>query len=383
MNFKVLSLTLGIFFCTEIVFSQAIYQNITSEIMSQERPIKILLPRNYEKNDPKEYPVLIVLDGDYLFEPVGGLVDYYSYWEEMPEAIVVGISQNTTRSKDLSINPESFLLENEGLDFFEFIGLELIPWLDKNYRTASFLGIVGHDLSANFANYYLLKDKPLFDAYINLSPEYAPIMFDNLPANIKKVSKQLFYYTATSDGDIKQLKEETTKMHAKLDSISMPHFHYSHSHLGDASHYGLAVEALPIALKNIFAIFRPISKEEYQEKLSVMDEGYVKYIEEKYTNIKNLYGLNNPMRLNDIRAVEAAIKKNEKWEELQDLAKIVLKQYPDTTLGNYYMGNYYEMIGKPTRAKKEYQAAFVKEPVMGIDKDRLLDLIDAIKADGY
>ena len=39
----------------------------------------------------KHIPLILVLDGDYLFEPFSGCVDYLSYWDEIPEAIVVGI----------------------------------------------------------------------------------------------------------------------------------------------------------------------------------------------------------------------------------------------------------------------------------------------------
>ena len=71
--------------------SQVIYEEFASSKLGEKRQIKIQLPRGYENDTDKSYPLFIVLDGDYLFEAVAGNVDYYSYWEDMPEAVVVGV----------------------------------------------------------------------------------------------------------------------------------------------------------------------------------------------------------------------------------------------------------------------------------------------------
>ena len=125
--------------------SQVKYETIYSEKLGEDREIKIQLPRNYESNSEKRYPLFIVLDGDYLFEPVAGNVDFYSYWEDMPEAIVVGINQLETRIDDGYFDDTNYFPSNSGANFFEFIGLELLPYLDTNYRTAKFVIAVGHD----------------------------------------------------------------------------------------------------------------------------------------------------------------------------------------------------------------------------------------------
>ncbi len=78
-------------------YAQIKYESLSSQKLGETRQIKIQLPRNYEENKDKRYPVVVVLDGDYLFEPVAGMVDYYSYWEDVPEMIVVGINQDGIR----------------------------------------------------------------------------------------------------------------------------------------------------------------------------------------------------------------------------------------------------------------------------------------------
>ena len=83
MKFFVISLLLS----CNLSFSQTIYESIESEALGTTRELKIQLPRNYEANEDQAYPLIIVFDGDYLFEVVAGNVDYYSYWKDMPDAL--------------------------------------------------------------------------------------------------------------------------------------------------------------------------------------------------------------------------------------------------------------------------------------------------------
>ena len=40
--------------------------------------MKIQLPRNYDENIDKSYPIFLVFDGDYMFAAVAGTVASYS-----------------------------------------------------------------------------------------------------------------------------------------------------------------------------------------------------------------------------------------------------------------------------------------------------------------
>src|SRR5690625_3485017 len=136
---------LSCFLIFQISYSQVLYEEFHSDKLDETRKLKIQLPRNYNSNIDKKYPLVLVLDGDYLFEPVAGNVDYFSYWEDMPESIVVGIIQGESRYHDCSYDHNTYLPDEFGSRFFEFIGLELVPYLDENFRTAKFIIGVGHD----------------------------------------------------------------------------------------------------------------------------------------------------------------------------------------------------------------------------------------------
>ncbi len=366
------------------LIAQIEYHEIESSKLDQKRQLKIQLPRNYADNIEKNYPIIVALDGDYLFEPVAGNVDYNSYWEEMPEAIVVGVVQIDTREDDTYYDEETFLPSDKGAAFFEFLGLEMMPWLDANYRTANFRIIVGHDLTANFMNYYLFKEPSLFQGYISISPELAPSMGERLAERFSAVKEKIFYYLATSSDDIKGLRLDIEDLNTQLKTVTNENVRYNFDNFDGATHYSLVGRAIPKALEEIFAIYRPISKKEYKEVVSKLPGSPYDYLVDKYATVKDLFGLEDQIRVNDFTAVYTAIKKKKDWESLEKLGKLARTHHPDTMLGNYYLALYLEETGQPKKAMKTYQNAFLLEEVGSLTKDLMLDKADKIKQDfGY
>ncbi len=113
--------------------------------------------------------------------------------------IVVAI-QNTDRRRDM--NPEG------GADnFIRFIKTELVPYVEKNYRTSGSRILTGQSFSALFALYSFLKDPGLFDAYLlgSLSlykPELSGFFEDALkksPEIARVGSKSIFIANAKLD----------------------------------------------------------------------------------------------------------------------------------------------------------------------------------------
>ncbi len=364
--------------------AQVIYEEFNSEKLGQTRKLKIQLPRNYETNLEKVYPIVVVLDAGYLFEPVAGNVDYFGYWEDMPESIVVGIMQEGSRYDDCLYDESNYLPADSGADFFEFIGLELVPYIDANYRTAKFVIAIGHDFTANFINYYLFKDPPLFNGYINLSPDLAPTLDMLIPQRIPSIKSKIFYYLATGTDDIKGLMESTEDLNKSLTRLQSDNFSYFYDNFDGATHYSLVGRGIPNALEKIFAVYRPISKKEYKEVLLKMDTPIHQYLVDKYKTIKDLFGLTNPIRINDFIATGKAAEKQHQWDSLREISILAKKAYPDAVLGDYFLARYYEETGDPKKAMRTYQGGFDKEEVDFITVDLMLEKADKIKADfGY
>lgn len=377
---KIFLTTLAIL-CYTLVSSQIIYQEIPSEKLDAPRKIKIQLPRNYDVNTEKEYPIILVLDGDYLFEPVAGNVDYFSYWEDMPEAIVVGILQDATRYDDCSYDDANYLPTGSGAEFFEFIGMELMPYIDEEYRTAKFVVGVGHDFTANFLNYYLFKDPILFNGYINLSPDFAPLMENRILERIPQIEEEVFYYVATGTDDIKTIRKSAENLDSQLKQLDSEKFSYYYDNFEDATHYSLVARGIPNALEKMFTVYRTISQKEFSEVLLKPEVSPYEYLTEKYEIIEDLFGIDDKIRVNDLLAVGTAAEKKQDWESLRDIGSLAQKQHPDKSLGDYFLGRYFEETGNPRKALRTFQGAYNKEEVDYITEDLLLHRADQIKND--
>lgn len=368
-----------LFLFTTTLPAQTLYEEISSSKLGEKRKLKIQLPRSYHQSDKQTFPVILVLDGDYLFEPVAGNVDYYSYWEEMPEAIVVGIMQGNSRDSDCAYDLTNNFPVESGANFFEFIGLELMPWLDKKFRTAPFVMAVGHELTANFINYYLFKDPPLFNGYIVLSPDFAPGLENLIGPRLEALPQRIFYYAATGSDDIKSIREVTQNLNTQLSSVNKDNITYYFDDFEGASHYSVVGKAIPSALEQIFSVFRPITRKEFDEVLLKLDTPIFDYLDNKYKTIEGLFGFKTIIRENDIIAIASASERKNDLESLEKVAKLAQREYPDTVLGYYYLGKYYELSGDKRRAMRTYQAAHDLEEVGFITIDLLLDSADRLR----
>lgn len=371
-------------FSCHILSAQVIYEAFESIKLGESRELKIQLPRGYDKNDKKTYPLFIVLDGDYMFEAVAGNIDYFSYWEDMPEAIVVGVNQIDKRYDDCLYSEQNSLPIDAGANFFEFIGAELIPNIQNKYKIGNFKVAVGHGETANFINYYLLKQQPLFQAYLVISPEFAPKMKTFVSDRLLKFDNKIFYYLATSTNDVPSILKGTEELNKSLSNHDNKNLYYYFDKFEGSSHYAVPTHALPKALENIFSVFQPISKDEYKEKILKLESSPVVYLQEKYKTITELFGIEKQVLVNDFKAIEAAIEKKEEFQYFEELGKLARDEYPETLLGNYYLARFYEETGETKKAMRTYQSGFSFEEIGGITKDLMLEKADAIKADfGY
>ena len=364
--------------------AQVKYETIESAKLGETRELKIQFPRGYDANSDKRYPLFIVLDGDYLFEAVAGNVDYYSYWEDMPAAIVVGINQYDKRYNDCMYSEQNSLPIETGANFFEFIGIELIPYLEKKYKTANFRIAVGHGETANYINYFLLKPNPIFSGYITISPELAPKMLDYLPEVLGKIPSKTFYYLANTNNDSPSIIKMTNALNTDISALDNKNLFYKFNNFEKPSHYSVPTHAIPNAIEAIFKVFQPISKDEYTETILKLEGSPVAYLEEKYKTIHELFGIKKQILVNDFKAISAAIEKTQKFEYYEVLGKIARDEYPKTLLGNYYLARFYEEAGESKKAMRTYQTGYTFDEVAGITKDLMLEKADAIKADfGY
>ncbi len=368
-----------ILLATNSIFAQRNPESIQTKKIGI-RTFTVVTPTSYESSPEKKYPTLVFLDGEYLLDPFEGILKYGSYWDDLPEMIIIAINQNNGETRFLdSEYDEAGFPSGPGANFFEFIGQELYPFVESKYRTLPFRVVAGHDTTAGFLNFYLYKDNPVFNAYISLAPEMAPAMETRVAERLAKITKPVFYYQATGESDLPEINEKAADLDANIKAIPNPNFKYFNDTFKEASHYSLVAKAIPNALYFIFDGYQPISMVEFKDKILKLDAGYADYLIKKYDDLNIKLGLQIKPRLSDFKAIEAAIMKNKAYDDFQILSKYAEKHYPKTILGTYHQAMYYEKTGNYKKALKEYQKAYTQEEIRELTKDYMLSKAEALK----
>lgn len=144
---------------------------IYSRVLNEERTISISLPEDYESSQ-NNYSVLYILDaeGDRTYSQSVSTVDSLQKKGTTPQMIVVGI-WNTNRNRDMIPAAVSHRPGSGGSDkFLTFIREELVPSINRTYRTDDFSILYGMSNSALFSVYALLEAPETFNSYIASSP---------------------------------------------------------------------------------------------------------------------------------------------------------------------------------------------------------------------
>ncbi|MGX1928371.1 alpha/beta hydrolase [Flagellimonas sp. 2504JD4-2] len=351
--------------------------------LQERRDVSYYFPEDYSED--KKYPLLVVLDAEYLFDIVVANAKFYSRHHRMPEAIIVGVDQaeNDLRWEDCDFEQTTGLPTEKGAQFYEFLGTELIPYLETQYNVAPFKMFIGYDITANFGNYFLFKDKSLFNSYLSISPVLATEMESRVPSRLSDLDQEIFY-NVVLEKEPTEDRQRILQMSNAIKSISKESLHYFFDEYNDADHVSIAAYGVSKAFDNVFKIFRPITPKEYKTEILASDEPVFKYLQDRYDMIEKLLGFRKPVELNDIMAIYAACLKKDDFESLKPLSEVCKKQFPETMMGFYFEGEYYEQLGEPKKAFKTFEKAFQMEEIDFLTKDMALEKIDALKADfGY
>lgn len=164
---------------------------IKSEITNKDYLIHMSFPKNYSIQDSIKYPVLYVLDGKSTF---GYFESSYIDFEKIEDVILVGISHkvNGMKSKinrfndytpyrdtitdkriEKKFNVEKGSVQTGGaIKFLECLKKEIVPFIEKHYKTNSDRGISGHSLGGLFTAYCFLNSDNYFTRFGINSPSF-------------------------------------------------------------------------------------------------------------------------------------------------------------------------------------------------------------------
>lgn len=146
-------------------FEIGVKDSVQSKILNENRQLIIHLPKDYETSN-STYPILYVLDGNET-----SLLEAITITRKLRvETIIVAIP-NTDRDRDMMpLSTPTYEVKNPGAEnFLSFLEKELVPHIEKNYRSNGQRTISGKSLSGLFVMYAFLENPELFDHYIGNS----------------------------------------------------------------------------------------------------------------------------------------------------------------------------------------------------------------------
>ena len=356
-----------IFFSISLTFGQkTIYKNYNSEVLNDTRELSIYLPKGYTKDSISNFPLAIVLDGQKLFDIYVGASNYYAQLDNAPGQIVVGIDMKTSRNKDAGYDIISGNLDNNSENFYRFIRDEMIPYIEASYKTSPFITIVGESLTANYITHFLKEEYSIFNAYICLNPTLSNTIVNQVESyNLEELSSEdnTFYFYLSSNPFSNIKKKDKIKNFGKfIESLEIDNFNVVFDELANSPSSSSSIgEGIFRAFAKVFEIYSGITKTEFNEKVKDLSPPEaISYLEIKYLDIEFLFGANIGIRKADVFAIEDIIMDKEGGDYLDDFGKMILKLFPTSEMGHYYLGKYYETGNDFKRALQQYRLGYGK-----------------------
>jgi predicted alpha/beta superfamily hydrolase len=230
---------------------------IDSSVMSEKREILISLPESYDKNKDRKYPVLYLLDGASHFHQSTGIARWLSESaSQIPDLIIVGVP-NTNRWRDLSPTPAQDGSPQGAEKFMAFFEQELMPYIDKQYRTAPYQILSGHSMAGMFGLNVLATKPDLFDAFVLMSPwllSQDP-KTSVLTKSIKfiKSKTQLSKFVYVTLGDEPDLRPSFAELVKAMEQHAPKNFVWKSNVVEGASHMSVVGSSVNDGLQAVFA----------------------------------------------------------------------------------------------------------------------------------
>lgn len=231
-----------------------------SKVLGEERTIWVHTPPGYATSETR-YPVLYLTDGPGHFLHTAGTVEFLSSRGRMPAMIIVGIA-NTDRTRDLTPTRaaeemgRAFPTSGGADAFLKFIHGELIPRVEKEYRTQPYRVLAGHSFGGLFVMHAFLTRTDLFDAYLAVSPslwwdnEVCVRRAEEFFKDKKKLERSL-YLTLGDEGERMQKGYDSLKgLLAKHRLLSG--FRWDSKQFPDEDHGSVVLRSHYFGLKGIF-----------------------------------------------------------------------------------------------------------------------------------
>jgi len=328
---------------------------INSVILNELRTVVVQLPKSYQANSNKVYPIIYRLDGAGNIPLASAVIERLQNDNRAPEVIIVAV-ESTNRLRDFypTVNKEPQGPVGEGggaAKFLAFFEQELIPLVNKNYRTHDYKVISGASAGGVFALYVLQANPELFQAHI----AYSPAVWWNYGASVKSTksfiakTKDLNNYVYINIGEEAGImRERYDELQQSLQSHKVRGLRFSSDAFDDVSHNLTSVAGAFNAYHNLFLPKQmPIS--------DLTDD--VASIDAYYQNLSQQWGeqISPPDRA--VRSLGYNLTGSKQFIRAIEVFKYNLKNHPKSVDALSALSYGYEMQGDTRQALEQMESA--------------------------
>lgn len=169
------------------------YQRIDSEIIGRPYHLFVMLPNGYDQSPEQYFPTIYVLDGGALFPLLSAYYRYLNFGQEIPDAILVGISYGSDNFEDGNFRSTDYTAKSPEREYWggagkfqRFISDELFPMIEQTYRSRKDRRVIfGQSIGGQFVLYTALTKPNLFWGHVASNPA----LHRNLPFFLRKHGK--------------------------------------------------------------------------------------------------------------------------------------------------------------------------------------------------
>ncbi|MEL7578973.1 alpha/beta hydrolase-fold protein [Pseudoalteromonas sp. D15MCD-2] len=184
MPYILLVLVISVLGVTSVSYAEPFTLPHTNTVLLKDKhteneyPITIKLPRSYQKQNQKRYPVVYLLDANYSLPITSGASRFMMNSGTIEEVIIVavgyqkGVSGLDSRIYDYTpFEDKNWQRKTGGASqYLNYLKHTVLPYIEADFRTTQKSTLVGNSLGGLFAAYTLFTEPSLFSNYIIGSP---------------------------------------------------------------------------------------------------------------------------------------------------------------------------------------------------------------------
>lgn len=238
---------------------------IPSKILNYNPEIYLGLPENF--NDTTSYPVVVLLDAEWLFPAFSGITKLMGQMEEIPKCIVVGIPlSDNFKDYGMEFAPKITGVPQSGHadKILEYFSKELFPFIKTNYHGSEEKIIWAHSAPGGlFCTYLLLGSDNQFSGIISSSPNLRGVQeyiatekpFDKLS---KKDTTFYFLSFGTDENEMfmKGMYKQVQELKEKLENKAPKNLKWIYRDNEHKNHFTNAIESYVDGMKLYFDMMK-------------------------------------------------------------------------------------------------------------------------------